>query len=452
MLNCFSENTEQAKTITVIPANEYSTWLGKQNDFTQNWLRTTHFRGEPGNTSIIPDLSGGIATVLYCISDLKNFWGIGSLPLILPEGVYKFENETHYNNYAIAWGLGSYQFSRYKKPTKTPAQLLLPKDATEIINIVEAIYLVRDLINTPTDDMGPSELAQATVELSKSFNASVKQIIGDDLLTQNYAQIHTVGRASDDAPRLLDMRWGDPTHPRVTLIGKGVCFDTGGLDLKPSAGMLLMKKDMAGGAHALGLARMIMTAKLPINLRLLIPAVENSVSGNAYRPGDIIKSRKGITVEIGNTDAEGRLVIADALAEAVTENPELLIDFSTLTGAARVALGTDIAALFSNNDALSTAIMAHGEQQQDYIWRLPLFGGYREALNSNIADINNSSADGYAGAITAGLFLKEFVPNEIPWIHFDMMAWNLKTKPGKPAGGEAMTLRAVFSYLVEKYS
>jgi leucyl aminopeptidase len=316
---------------------------------------------------------------------------------------------------------------------------------------VESIYYVRDLINTPTDDMGPTELADFTVALGKQYAATVDQIIGDDLLKKGFATIHTVGRASDDAPRLLDLRWGNAAHPKVTLVGKGVCFDTGGLDIKPSSGMLLMKKDMGGAAHVLGLARMIMEAKLPIRLRVLIPAVENSISGNAYRPGDIIKSRKGLTIEIGNTDAEGRVVLADALTEAVSEKPDMLIDIATLTGAARIALGTDIAVLFTNSDEVAAAVSQHAEQQSDPIWRLPLFASYREALNSSIADINNSSSDSYAGAITAGLFLKEFVPDDIPWMHFDMMAWNLKTRPGRPQGGEAMALRALFSYLSAKY-
>ena len=455
MLNCFAETIESAKTISLVPTQEFSKWLAEQNDFTKTWLLATQFRGDAGSLALIPDHTGNLAIIVYCLSELKNFWGIGSLPLSLPEGIYTLEEgKGDISKFAIAWGLGCYQFSRYKKPLKTPARLALPEsvDAASISNIVESIYLVRDLVNTPTDDMGPSELAQAAADLSKTFNASLTQIIGDDLLSQNYACIHTVGRASDDAPRLLDMRWGDASHPKVTLVGKGVCFDTGGLDLKPSSAMLLMKKDMAGAANALGLARMIMSKKLPVRLRVLIPAVENSVSGNAYRPGDIIKSRKGLTVEIGNTDAEGRLVIADALTEAVSEKPKLLIDLSTLTGAARIALGTDIAAMFSNNDALSADILQHSEQQLDPIWRLPLFPAYRDALNSSIADINNSSADGYAGAITAGLFLKEFVPNDVPWLHFDMMAWNLKTRPGRPIGGEAMAIRALFAYLVEKYS
>jgi leucyl aminopeptidase len=455
MLNCFAEKPATTPIpITIIAANEYAQWLTKQNEVSKNWLQSAQFRGEAGTMASLPDNTGKISRIICCVTDLKNFWGVGSLPITLPENIYEFDMEPRdYDKYAIAWGLGAYQFTRYKKPSKKPAQLSLQKSQqpADIANTVEAIYLVRDLINTPTDDMGPTALAQVVVELAKEFNATVKQIIGDDLLKENYASIHTVGRASDEAPRLIDLRWGNPAHPRVTLVGKGVCFDTGGLDIKNAAGMILMKKDMAGAAHVLGLARMIMTKALPINLRVLIPAVENSVSGNAYRPGDIIKSRKGITVEIGNTDAEGRVVLADALTEAVSEKPELIIDIATLTGAARVALGTELPALFSNSDSVATDLIAHGDQQLDPMWRLPLYTLYRDSLNSPIADINNSSTDGYAGAIVAGLFLKEFVPDDIPWVHFDLMAWNLKSRPGKPVGGEAMAIRALFAYLVKKY-
>ena len=250
---------------------------------------------------------------------------------------------------------------------------------------------------------------------------------------------------------MIDLRWGNKKHPKITLVGKGVCFDTGGLDIKPSSAMLLMKKDMAGGAHALGLARMIMQAKLPVCLRVLVPAVENAISGNAFRPGDVINSRKGLTVEIGNTDAEGRLVLADALTEAVSEKPELIIDLSTLTGAARIAVGTEISALFSNNDDVAHDVIKHATRQNDPIWRLPLFASYRDSLNSSIADINNAGSDSYAGAITAALFLKEFVTDNTPWLHFDMMAWNLKSRAGRPQGGEAMALRALFSYLSERF-
>jgi leucyl aminopeptidase len=454
MLACYAEKTEFAIPVQIVKQSDFSQWLGKQNSFTQNWLTTTQFRQDSGSVTYIPDASGKVVQVLLCVNDMKNFWSAGSLSTALGDGVYKFEGENFdYARFALAWGLGAYQFSRYKKPTKKPARLVLDKehDAKHINNLVESIYMVRDLINTPTDDMGPTELGESVVALAKKYNATVTQIIGEDLLKQNYASIYTVGRASDDAPRLIDLRWGDSSHPRVTLVGKGVCFDTGGLDIKPTSGMLLMKKDMGGAAHTLGLARMIMEAKLPINLRVLIPAVENSISGNAYRPGDIIKSRKGITIEIGNTDAEGRVVLADALTEAVSEKPDLIIDIATLTGAARVALGTELPGLFCNTDKVAAEILQHAEQENDPIWRLPFFTAYRESLNTPYADINNNSSDAYGGAITAGLFLKEFVPDDIPWVHFDLMAWNLKSKPGRPQGGEAMAIRALFSYLKARY-
>jgi leucyl aminopeptidase len=455
MLNCFASSTAK-KTVPIIfiVQNDYPNWLAKQNAHTQQWLTTSAFRAEVGCISLIPDKSAHLQMVL-CISDLNNGWSAGALPLVLPQGQYHFErSEKEYFAFAIAWGLGAYQFTRYKKTSRSPAQLVIPKamDHKKINNIVESIYFVRDLINTPTDDMGPTELAAVTMNLSKHYKATCSQIVGKNLLKQNYASIYTVGRASDDEPRLIDLRWGNKKHSKVTLVGKGVCFDSGGLNIKPSSGMLLMKKDMGGSAHALGLARMIMEAKLPICLRVLIPAVENVISGNAYRPGDIIKSRKGITIEIGNTDAEGRVVMADALTEAVSEKPDLLIDLSTLTGAARVALGTDLPALFANSDDVAASIIKHAQKTNDPIWRLPLFAPYRESLNSPIADINNNGTDGYAGAITAALFLQEFVPNDIPWLHFDLMGWNLRSRPGRPQGGEAMALRALFSYLEEYVS
>ncbi|MDR3477075.1 MAG: leucyl aminopeptidase family protein [Gammaproteobacteria bacterium] len=455
MLPCFvTEIRSDSIPVKVVAINDYANWLTKQDAVAQNWLSSIQFKNQPGNISLIADASGKLQYVLCCVLDKNQFWGVGALSTALPEGYYHLElDNNYYANFAIAWGLGAYQFSRYKKSGKAPARLVLPKsaDAHYINNMVESIYLVRDLINTPTDHMGPSELADAAALLAKQHKAKLHQIIGDNLLKENYASIHTVGRASDDAPRLLDLRWGNSKHPKVTLVGKGVCFDTGGLDIKPSSGMLLMKKDMGGAAHVLGLARMIMQANLPIQLRVLIPAVENAISGNAYRPGDIIKSRKGLTVEIGNTDAEGRVVLADALTEAVSEKPELLIDIATLTGAARVALGTDLPAMFTNRDELAASITKHGEQQLDPVWRLPLFAAYRESLNSQIADINNNSSDSYAGAITAALFLKEFVPDDIPWVHFDLMAWNVKPKAGRPQGGEAMALRALFSYLAARF-
>lgn len=455
MLSCFvTRNVKNVIPIKIVLQNEFSNWLAKQNKIVKQWLSVNQFRGEAGNVSLIPDDSGNVHSVVCCVLDIKNFWAVGNLPITLPEGVYQFEvKATEYQNFAIVWGLGAYQFTRYKKALRTPAKLFLPKDVSseQVNNIVESIYLVRDLINIPTDDLGPSELAEAAARLAKTYKAKFKQIIGNDLLKQNYPAIHAVGRASDDAPRLIDIRWGNKKHPKVTLVGKGVCFDTGGLDIKPSSAMLIMKKDMGGAAHVLGLARMIMEANLPICLRVLIPAVENSVSGNSYRPGDVIKSRKGLTIEIGNTDAEGRLILADALTEAVSENPDLLIDISTLTGAARIALGTDLAGLFANQDDVAHEVLQQANRELDPIWRLPLFSGYRDSLNSSIADINNVSPDSYGGAITAALFLKEFVPDNIPWMHFDLMAWNLKPRPGRPQGGEAMGLRALFSYLNQRF-
>jgi leucyl aminopeptidase len=451
MLDCFVyEKPKQAIPIAVLKAAESKSWLLSQTELTQNWFNTTQFRFEPGSSCLIPDANGKLTQVV-CVSNESNpFWWPGALPFLLPAGVYDYPQAD--KHFAIAWGLGSYQFLRYKKSTKRAAQLVLIRDQDTVDSIVNAIYLVRDLVNTPADNMGPSELAHETLSLAKPFNATVTQIIGDDLLANNFASIHTVGRASDDAPRLIDLRWGNDQHPKVTLVGKGVCFDTGGLDIKPSSGMLIMKKDMGGAAHVLGLARMIMQANLPVCLRVLIPAVENSISGNAYRPGDVIKSRKGMTIEIGNTDAEGRVVLADAITEAVSEKPEVLIDIATLTGAARVALGTDLPALFSNDDTLAEDVLESCLAEGDPVWRLPLYAPYREALNSSIADINNNTADGFAGAITAALFLKEFVPNEISWMHLDLMAWNVRAKPGRPQGGEALAIRGLFSYLSKRFS
>jgi len=452
MLNCYIAEARDTIPIELVLVNDYSSWLAKQTAITKNWLTTTQYKPEPGAAQNIPDANGKPEKIICCVADFANLWSIGHLPLLLPEGAYRLVVADDYlRQFAIAWGLGAYQFSRYKKPKRISAQLYLPKNLQAVQNIVSAIFEVRDLINTPTDDMGPTQFAMAAKKLSQTYDAKLSQIVGEDLITQNYPAIYTVGRASDDAPRLIDLRWGNEKHPKVTLVGKGVCFDSGGLDIKPSAYMLLMKKDMAGGAHVLGLAQMIMEAKLPICLRVLIPVVENVISGNAYRPGDIIKSRKGLTIEIGNTDAEGRVILADALTEAVAEKPALLIDITTLTGAARVALGTDLPVVFSNHEKLVADVIAHGDKQFDPIWRLPLYAPYREYLNSYIADINNNSSEPYAGAITAGLFLKEFVPDEIPWLHFDLMAWNLRSRPGRPQGGEAMGLRALFSYLEEKF-
>ncbi len=451
MLPCFSNKTlENATKIILVPPKEFTTWLAAQDTVAQNWMRAMQFTGAVGGTCLMPSQTGQLQQVIMGVSDDYRFWEVGSLSASLPAGDYYFDLAAErYNQAAIAWGLGAYQFSKYKQPARESAKLVLidKTDSAYIHNMLESIYLTRDLINTPPNDLGPSHLSDYAKQLSDTYQARFNQIVGDELLKNNFPAIHAVGRASDNAPRLIDIRWGNPAHRKVTLVGKGVCFDTGGLDLKSSSGMILMKKDMGGAANVLGLARMIMCAQLPICLRVLIPAVENVISGNAYRPSDVIKSRKGITIEIGNTDAEGRVVLSDALTEAVSEKPDLLIDMATLTGAARVALGTELPAVFANHDETIDALLMHSKEQQDPVWRMPLFSAYRDSINSAIADINNDSSDSYGGAITAGLFLKEFVPDTIPWLHFDLMAWNIKTRPGRPQGGEAMAIRALFAFL-----
>ncbi len=457
MLNCYTK-TSSNQTIPIISiiADQFNTWLSSQSINIKNWITVTNFIAKPETYCLIPDATGGLAQVLIGIKNAEDFWPFGMLPTALPKNIYRIENITDkniLNRAAIAWGLGAYQFTRYKQPSKTIAELFLSDNHNQafIENTVNAVYLVRNLTNTPTEDMGPAELAHAAVELAKHHNAAIVQIIGDDLLKNNYPTIHAVGRASPRVPRLIDLRWGDMSHPKITLVGKGVCFDSGGLDLKTASGMLLMKKDMAGAAHALGLAQMIMQANLPVRLRVLIPAVENVVAGNAYKPGDIIRTRKGITVEVGNTDAEGRMIVCDALTEAASENPKLIIDFTTLTGAARVAVGTEISAMFTDHEELAQQLQQHGVQEQDPVWRLPLYAPYRKLIDTPYADMNNSGNSPYAGAITAGLFLKEFVPAEIPWVHLDFMGWNISARPGRPEGGEAMSIRAVFSYLATTY-
>jgi leucyl aminopeptidase len=336
---------------------------------------------------------------------------------------------------------------------RTPS-LFWPKGADKglVRRTAEAIFLARNLINTPASDLGPAELAAAARRVAGHYRAAISVIEGDDLVKRNYPLIHAVGRASPRAPRLIDLTWGDAKAPKVTLVGKGVCFDSGGLDLKTASGMLMMKKDMGGAATLLALATMIMDARLPVRLRLLIPAVENSVSGNAMRPLDVVRSRKGLTVEIGNTDAEGRLILADALAEADAEKPALLIDCATLTGAARVALGPELPALFSNDDGLAAEILAQGARVADPLWRLPLWRPYRSMLESKTADINNAPESGFAGSVTASLFLEEFVAPTTPWVHIDSFAWNHKSRPGRPEGGEALALRALYAMIEARFS
>ncbi|MDF1751026.1 MAG: leucyl aminopeptidase family protein [Alphaproteobacteria bacterium] len=458
-MSCFvATKNKETRSVTGITKSDYDDWLSGQPKNVQAWIEGSGFKAKPGAVAVLPDKSGAPNQAVLILKDADDLWSWGAAAVKLPAGRYCLspEPETADEAYTacLGWALGSYDFDRYRKRNEPVRELVWPKaaDRTKITAVAAGIYLTRDLVNTPASDMGPDELAGAAVSLSQAFGAHCETITGDDLLAQNFPMIHAVGRASTRAPRLIDLRWGNPTHPKVTLVGKGVCFDTGGLDLKPSSGMLMMKKDMGGAAQVLGLSRMIMELDLPISLRVLIPAVENSVSGNAFRPLDILNTRKGLTVEVGNTDAEGRLVLGDALALACEEEPELLIDFATLTGAARVALGTDLPALFCNSDRLAAALTEGGLTAQDPTWRMPLHQAYTSMLDSKIADTNNVSSGGYAGAITAALFLEKFVEPTIEWAHFDLMSWNTSSKPGRPEGGEAQGIRGVLQVLQDRYA
>jgi len=416
------------------------------------------FRPSAGQFLLLPDERGGSLGALFGMdaADAKSAdpFLAGKLAALLPEGAWKFAAAPRDPRLsALAFALGMYRFTRYRAAEQKKIRLAVPEgvDGEDLSRQVEAVFLARDLINTPTNDLGPAELEDAAKKLAERFGAEFSSIAGDDLLKQNFPLIHAVGRASGSKPRLLDFRWGDPKHPKVTLVGKGVCFDTGGLDIKPSSAMLLMKKDMGGAAAALALAHLVMDAKLKVSLRVLIPAVENSISDEAFRPGDIYKSRKGITVEIGNTDAEGRLVLADALALADEEAPELMIDFATLTGAARVALGPELPPAYTDDDRLAEDFARHGMNENDPVWRMPLWKPYAAMLDSKSADMNNVSSGGFAGSITAALFLQRFVERAKSWLHLDIYAWVPSAKPGRPEGGEAMTARALYALLKERY-
>jgi leucyl aminopeptidase len=443
----------KAVGIAPVTAANLKTWLKKQPAAIRRWVEDHRFKAEPATHLKLPARAGGLGGVLLGVEAGTDIWSYGALPMAVPEGRYRIDatlSPEAASAAALGWALGSYRFTRYKKPKRAAAKLVWPAgaDRAHVGRMARSTFWIRDLINTPADDMGPAELAAEAERLAKEFRASFKVIVGDQLLKQNFPMIHAVGRASSRPPRLVDIRWGG-SGPKIALVGKGVCFDSGGLDLKPASGMLQMKKDMGGAANVLGLARAVMAAKLPVQLRVLVPAVENAVSGNAYHPLDIVKTRKGITVEVGNTDAEGRLILCDALAEADRDDPALIVDCATLTGAARVALGTELPALFSNDDATAEALLRHGREQQDLFWRLPLHKPYRKLLDSPIADINNVSHSGHAGAITAALFLAEFVRPRTPWVHLDMMGANATSRPGRPEGGEAFGIRALFAYVSE---
>jgi leucyl aminopeptidase len=413
------------------------------------------FEPKPGQYLALPG-EGGLSGILFGLenaSDARDLFLPGRLPQQLPSGVYRFANDPHDARLAaLAFALGAYRFTRYHKSEGRKIKLDLPQslDREDLERVVEAVTLVRDLVNTPANDMGPADLEEAARTLAAKHGAGARATVGDDLLRENFPLIHAVGRAAARQPRLIDLTWGDVDDPRVTLVGKGVCFDSGGLDIKPESSMLNMKKDMGGAATALALAHMIMSRKLRLRLRVLIPAVENSISGAAFRPRDIYTSRKGITVEIGNTDAEGRLILADALTLADEDNPELIFDFATLTGAARVALGPDVPPFFTDDDQLADKLMAHAAAENDPLWRLPLWRPYDEMLESKVADINNVGSGGQAGAITAALFMRRFVSAK-SWAHFDVFAWSPRSRPGRPEGGECQAARAIYALVAARY-
>lgn len=442
--------------VPVVPLTrkDFAAWLKKQPAADRNWIKAQDFTAKAGSVCQIPDTKGGIKSVLLGIEKNHNLWHWAALPGKLPpQYTYTLDAKAPMDEVALGWLLATYRFAEYKKPEKKFPKLYVPKsfNAQSTVDLAESVALVRNLINRPTNDLGPEQLANACKDVARECGAKYSEIAGDTLLEKNYPAIHAVGRASAQAPRLVDLRWGDKNAPKVTLVGKGVCFDTGGINLKPANNMALMKKDMGGAACVLGLARLIMLQKLPVRLRVLIPAVENSIGGNAFRPQDVLRTRKGLTVEIGNTDAEGRLILADALAEADDEKPDLLIDLATLTGASRVALGPDIPSFFTEDDALANQLTAIARNIQDPLWRLPLWEDYFTYMKSHIADMDNSGTSMYAGAITAALFLKRFVTQTKHWLHVDMMAWNLSSRPGRPVGGEAQGLRTLFHYLEKRY-
>lgn len=441
------------------------------------WLEACRFKAKAGSYCLLPG-DGGISVVLVGNPETFDTWTLAKLSTSLPPRRYHLVDhftDDEATKLCLGWWLGQYRFTKYKQASKqaskqghnppqdndtrdvdhlSPAQpeLTYPDNADRayIDAATEGTYLVRDLINTPANDMGPAELESCAKTLAETYGATVRVVLGEDLKAQNYPLIYAVGQASDRPPRLLDLHWGDPSHPPITLVGKGVCFDAGGLNLKSSAGMKLMKKDMGGAAQVLGLALMIMKLRLPVRLRMLVGAVENSIAGNANRPLDILPSRKGTTVEIGNTDAEGRLVLADALWEACEEAPVLLVNFATLTGAARIALGTELPAFFCNHGETAATLQASGEASDDPLWQLPLHKPYRSMIDSKAADLSNIGSVPQGGAITAALFLQEFVKPDIPWVHIDLNAWNTRSRPGRPEGGEAMGIRAVF-HLIQSH-
>ncbi|WP_420407582.1 leucyl aminopeptidase family protein [Hoeflea sp.] len=458
------ELTERSSPFAPVSGDSLPVWAVSGKDLEReqidrtalNWANAAGFTGTEGSLLLVPGTGGKLAGALFGLGDAADchpFIG-GKLARSLPEGNWHVEKfELPGADMALAFGMGAYRFERYKKPAPAGPKLVIPADAdaAAITRTVAGVALARDLINTPANDMGPDALENAFRELAGHYQAEIKVISGDELLDEGFPMIHAVGRAAAEAPRLLDMRWGKKGAAKVTLVGKGVCFDTGGLDIKPASSMLLMKKDMGGAANVMGLAMMIMDAGLPVDLRVLVPAVENSISASAFRPGDVLESRKGLTVQIDNTDAEGRLVLADALSYACEDQPELVIDMATLTGAARVALGPDLPPFYTDDEMLADEISQASRAVFDPLWRMPLHKPYEADVKARIADLTNAPAGGMAGSITAALFLKRFVEPEVSWAHFDIFAWSPKEKPHAPVGGEAQAIRALYDVISRRF-
>ncbi|KKB76703.1 cytochrome C oxidase subunit II [Devosia soli] len=420
------------------------------------WATANGFLGQRGKLLALPGDAEGLAGYVFGLGgeDGRSPFLAGLAAAALPAGEYRLEGTIGDATLAsIAFRLGAYRFDRYREAKATPVLALSEAaDAAEVERQVTAATLARDLVNTPTSDLGPNRLHEEVERFASERGMGFKAIVGDDLLDQNFPMIHAVGRASAEPPRLLDLSWGDESHPKVTLVGKGVCFDTGGLDIKTAAGMLMMKKDMGGAANILGLAHTIVSAELPVRLRVLLPVVENSISSNSFRPGDVLHSRRGLTVEIGNTDAEGRLILADALALADEESPDLIIDMATLTGAARVALGPDLPPLYSTDDSVAAAIAAAGNTVEDPLWHMPLWSAYDSQLSSKIADINNTGLGGHSGSIIAALFMRRFVNKAKAWVHLDILSWAPEARPGRPVGATDQGIRALYNYIRRRFA
>ncbi len=465
MTDCFIYGGRTPATpIVLVNSSSYNRTIKKFSKVQIRWLEQSAFTGRPGSLCGLPDKDGNVEKYIAGVDNIEDPFVVSDLPKKLPNGDYAFEGagvRANLDMLAVGWGLGSYVFDHYKNNCSSRSQvgadkprLKLPNSADHqrIQETVAATYRVRDLINTPAEDMMPQHLAAVVAEIAQIHEGHFTEIVGDDLLAENYPCIHTVGRASVHPPRLIELKWGsNAKHPLVTLVGKGITFDSGGLDVKPAAGMRYMKKDMGGAAHAIGLAQLIMALELPVRLRLLVPAAENAIASNAFRPGDVIRTRSGITVEIDNTDAEGRLVLCDALTDACDDQPDLLVDFATLTGAARVAVGTEIASFFCNDRDIANSVRDAGVDTFDPTWELPLHSGYQSLLKSHVADMQNAASTPFGGAITAALYLQKFVDKNTRWLHFDIMAWNNRARCGRPIGGEAMGLRAMFEVLERLY-